>query len=327
MEMKFVFYTDPKLNWKEKIDLLNKEFPEVEFIAPEKRTDRDVEEAHAVVGMIPPDHLQRTKQLKMIFVSFTGPNMFPLDEFRKRGIRISNTHGNARYVAERAVSLVLAFYGKIPAYHEDLQNAKWHGLWGKGGLQDTWESIQEKRCAIIGTGEIGKWIAKFLKVFDCHVTGFKKKPVKGPMEYFDEIFLDLKKSLEKSEIIFVTLPLTDETEGMINADILSGLQGRFIVNVGRGGVIEEEALYNALRDGVLKGAGLDVWYTYPERGTASGYPSVYPFHELPNVILSPHVGGFVTPASLSNLDQTIENIRSYLKTGRPLFEIDLESKY
>lgn len=325
--MKFVFYTDPKADWKEKIDPLREEFPDVEFILPDERTDRDIEEAHALVGMMPPDHIHRAGQLKMVFVSFTGPNMLPLEEFRKRGIRLSNTHGNARYVAERAISLALAFYGKIVTYHEDLKRGGWHGLWGKGGLQDTWESIQGKRCGVIGTGEIGKWIARFLKVFDCHVTGFKKHAVKGKIRYFDDIIFDLKETLDMSEIVFVTLPLTGETQGMFDAGILSGMQDKFIVNVGRGGVIDEEAFYYALRDGILKGAGIDVWYTYPEMGTASGYPSRYPFHELSNVILSPHVGGFVAPASLLNIDQTIENIRSYLKTGRVHFEIDLEAEY
>jgi len=325
--MKFVFYTDPKLDWKEKVDQLSEEFPEVEFILPENRTDKDIEEAHAAVGMVPPDHMNRANQLQMIFVSFTGPNMFPLEEFRERGIRLSNTHGNARYVAERAISLALAFYGRILTYHEDLREARWHGIWGKGGLQDTWESIQGKRCAVIGTGEIGRWIARFLKFFGCYVTGFKKSAVKGEIRDFDEIFLELEKALEMSEIVFVTLPLTHETEGMFNAGILSGMKGKFIVNVGRGGVIEEEAFYCALKNGILKGAGIDVWYTYPERGTGWGYPSKYPFHDLPNVILSPHVGGFVTPAAKLNLDQTIENIRSYLKTGRPRFEIDLDRKY
>lgn len=325
--MKFIFYPDPKVNWEEEIDPLRKEFPDVEFILPEERTDRDVEEAHSLVGIMPPDDIHRAGRLKMVFVSFTGPNMLPLEEFRKRGVRLSNTHGNARYVAERAISLAMAFYGKIVTYHEDLKHARWHGLWGKGGLQDTWESIQGKRCGVIGTGEIGKWIARFLKVFDCPVTGFKKHGVKEEMPYFDDVFFDLKKSLDNSEIIFVTLPLTEETKGMFDAGVLSGMQDKFIVNVGRGGVIDEEAFYHALSDGILKGAGIDVWYTYPERGTASGYPSVYPFHELPNVILSPHVGGFVAPASILNIRQTIENIRSYLKTGRARYEIDLEEKY
>ncbi len=325
--MKFVFYTDTRLPWRERIEELSKEFPEVEFIYQENRKDEDIKEAHALVGMIPIDHIQKAKKLKIIFVSFTGPNMFPLEELRERGIRLSNTHGNARYVAERAIAMTMAFFGKIIEYHEDLKHDKWHGIWGKGRLKDTWDTIQGKRCTVVGTGEIGKWIAKFLKVFDCHVTGFKKRVFRGKMENFDELTLDLNEAIEKSEIVFVTLPLTKETEGMFSAEILAGMADKFLVNVGRGGVIDEKALYHALKDGVLKGAGIDVWYTYPERGSAWGHPSKYPFHELSNVILSPHVGGFVPTAAKSNLDQTIANIRSYLKTGHARFEIDLEFMY
>ncbi len=325
--MKFVFYYNNNLPWEEKIAELREEFQGVEFITPDRMTDRDIETAHALVGMIPIEHIRRASQLKMIFVSFTGPNMFPLEELRKRGIGLSNTHGNARFVAERGLALAMAFYGKVMEYHEDLKQDRWHGLWGKGGLGDTWNSIQGMRCAVIGTGEIGKWIAKFLKIFDCHVTGFKKRPSPGQIENFDKVTLDLEEALKESEIVFITLPLTDESRGMFDAGILSRMRDKFIVNVGRGDVIDEEALYKALKDGTLKGAALDVWFNYPERGTAKAEPSRYPFRDLPNVIMSPHVGGFVPKAAMLNLEQTIENIRSYLRTGRPVFEIDLNLMY
>ena len=116
---------------------------------------------------------------------------------------------------------------------------------------------------------------------------------------------------------------------MINARILSTMAGKFIVNVGRGEVVEEKALYEALKNGVLKGAGLDVWYTYPQPGKTGGIqlPSTYPFHELPNVVLSPHVGGLTPHAVEMNISQTIENMRTYLKTGRPRFELDPDLMY
>ena len=82
-------------------------------------------------------------------------------------------------------------------------------------------------------------------------------------------------------------------------------------------------MYNALKDGRLKGAGLDVWYDYPSGGDPEVvYPSRFPFHELSNVVLSPHVGGLTHHAVGLNIEHTIDNIRSYLKTGRPRFEID-----
>jgi phosphoglycerate dehydrogenase-like enzyme len=326
--MKFILYIDSSPPWIEKINELAMEFPEVEFIPQEKRTDKDLKEAHALIGgWIPPEDIKHAEELKMIFVSFTGPNMLPFQYLKERRIRLSNTHGNARYVAERGIAMVLSLYGKIIDYHLDLQKAKWHGIWSGRGLQDTWESIYGKHCAVIGTGEIGKWIAKFLAVFNCRITGFKKRPVSEKPEYFDEITLDLKEALDKSELIFITLPLTMETQGLFDTKILSGLHGKVLINLGRGGVIDERGLYESLKGGVLKGACIDVWYDYPERGTGSGYPSKYPFHELPNVVLSPHVGGFTSQAAQLNVEQTIQNIRAYLKTGRAHFEIDLDLMY
>jgi phosphoglycerate dehydrogenase-like enzyme len=96
--------------------------------------------------------------------------------------------------------------------------------------------------------------------------------------------------------------------------------------VGRGEVIDEEGLFNSLKNGILKGAALDVWFSYPDFGDER-YPSKYPFHELGNVLFSPHVGGSIEKASKINLEQTVENLRAYIKTGNPVFEVDISKKY
>jgi phosphoglycerate dehydrogenase-like enzyme len=250
-----------------------------------------------------------------------------LDYIKTHGIRISNVHGNARSVAERCIALALSFYGKIIDYHNDLKQFQWHGYWAKGTLSDTWESIQGKTCTVIGTGEIGKAIARYLKVFDCRTIGFKKRAVTEKPDCFDEITTDLNEALEKGELIFVTLPLTEDTRGMFSAEVLHRLKGKFLVNVGRGLIVDEEGLYRALKEGILKGSGIDTWYNYPEKGEATAKPSKYPIHELPNVILSPHLAGFTPQAAGANIEQTIENIRSYIQTGRAKFEVDPDLMY
>lgn len=263
----------------------------------------------------------------MIFVPFAGIDALPLDQLKARGVRISNSHGNAPYVAERAVAMAMAFYGRIIDYHNDLRNSRWHGFFAKGGVRDSWDSIREKTCAVLGTGEVGRYIAKYLKAFDCKVIGFKRRPVRKQLEHFDEITLKLDEALEKGELIFIGLPLTKETRGIFKADLLARLDGKFLVNVGRGKILDEEGLYESLRRGILKGAAIDVWYAYPEDGRDEGDPSAYPLHELPNVILSPHIAGFTPQAAELNIEQTIANIRSYLRTGSPRFEADLELMY
>jgi phosphoglycerate dehydrogenase-like enzyme len=327
--MKLVFYNKLNRFWLEKIEGLRNEFSHVDFITETERMNGNIEDADAVVvGELTPELLERLKNLKMIFVPYAGPDTLPFDQIKTRNIKVANVHGNAAYVAERAVAMALAFYGKIIDYHTDLKKSQWHGFWATGIVADSWDSMQTRTCAVIGTGAIGQYIAKFLKVFDCRVIGFKRRPPKRMPDFFDEITLDLNRALEQSELIFITLPLTKDTKGLISAKILSRLNGKFLINMGRGEVVDEQGLYRALKDGTLKGAALDVWYVYPKKGKSTAtQPSKYPIHELPNVVLSPHLAGFTPQAARLNIEQTIENIRSYLKTGKALFEIDPELMY
>jgi phosphoglycerate dehydrogenase-like enzyme len=326
--MKIVFHTKLNRLWVENIEALRRDFLEVDFITEKEQIEGEIESSDAFVGgEITLELIQRAKNLDIIFVPYAGINALPLKFIKDHGIRVANVHGNAPYVAERCIAMALTFYGKIIDYHDDLKNSKWHGYWAKGTANDTWDSIQGKTCAVIGVGEIGKYLAKYLKVFGCRVIGFKRKPVSGPMEHFDEITLDLSEVLETSELVFITLPLTDETWGMFSAEVLAKMKGKFLVNVGRGEIVDEEALYRSLKEGILKGAGIDVWYTYPKKDETTANPSRFPIHELPNVVLSPHLAGFTPQAAQVNIRQTFENIRTYIETGKAKFEVDPESMY
>ena len=107
----------------------------------------------------------------------------------------------------------------------------------------------------------------------------------------------LKALLPRANVLFVCLPHTPETDSLIGADELMALPpGAILVNIGRGRIVDEAALYHALYDGTLFAAGLDVWYTYPtdEASRVDTPPSAYPFHELENVVMSPHRAGHMT---------------------------------
>ena len=327
--MKIVFNYKLNPNWLAKIEELRQEFSHIDFIIGKDPVQREIEDADAIVcGELAPDLLKRCRNLKIIFVPYAGPDGLPFDQIKTRNIRVANVHGNAPYVAERAVAMALGFYGKLIDYHNDLKNFHWHGYWATGHVEDSWDSMQGRTCAVIGTGAIGHYIAKFLKVFDCRVIGFKRRPLKQLPQFFDDITLNLESALEPSELIFVALPLTQATKGLFSAGLLSRLNGKFLVNVGRGEVVDEEGLYRALKNGILKGAAIDVWYVYPQKGKSTAtQPSRFPIHELPNVILSPHLAGFTPQAARLNIAQTVANIRSYLKTGKALFEVNPESRY
>lgn len=326
--MKIIFLHRLNRFWQEKIGELRNEFGYIDFVTEPDRIDNEIETADAVVsGDISVEFIQKAQRLRMIFVPFAGVDELPLGYIREHGIGVSNAHGNAPHVAERCIAMALAFYGRIIDYHNDLRDSRWHGFAAKRGVRDTWDSIQGKSCAVIGTGQIGKHVARFLKAFACTVVGFKRSPAKERPEFFDEITLNLEEALEKGELIFICLPLTRETKGLFSAEILGKLEGRFLINVGRAQVVDEEGLYRSLKDGILRGAGIDVWYAYPQDSKDRGNPSRYPIHELPNVVLSPHVAGFTPQSARMNIEQTIENIRCYLKTGKPRFVVDTELMY
>jgi phosphoglycerate dehydrogenase-like enzyme len=326
--MKIVFYNRLNRLWLQRIEELRGEFKHVDFVADPDEVKSALEGANALVtGGITLELIRRAQRLEMIFVPFAGVDGLPLNYVRERGVKISNAHGNAPYVAERGIAMALAFYGKVIDYHNDLKESRWHGFAAHRGIRDTWDSVRGKTCAIIGTGEIGKQIAKLLKVFDCRVIGFKKRPVSETPAHFEQITHDLDEALQEGELIFICLPLTAQTKGMFSAEVLAGLKGKFLVNLGRGGIVDEEGLYRALKDGILKGAGIDVWYEYPREGEDQRNPSKYPIHELSNVVLSPHVAGFTPQSATLNTEQTIDNIREYLKTGKPVFEVNADLMY
>lgn len=326
--MKVVFCNRLNRFWGKSVEQLRQEFPDAELITDKDNQEQEMAHAHALVAnRLSKEQVQTCRNLEIIFVPHVGVNTLPLDRILALGIRISNVHGNSRYVAERAMALTLSFYGRVLECHNDLKASKWHGFWVGKGVRDSWDSIQGKTCAVIGVGEIGKYLAKHLKAFDCRVIGFKRRPVIDIPEGFDEITLDLQEAIDRAELIFVALPLTERTRGLFSHELLSGMQGKFLVNMGRGEVVSEKGLYHALKEGILLGAAIDVWYNYPKGGDEIANPSQYPIQELPNVILSPHLAGFTPQAARLNIEQTIENVRSFLKTDTPIFEVDLDQMY
>ncbi|MCX7027516.1 MAG: 2-hydroxyacid dehydrogenase [Spirochaetes bacterium] len=325
--MRIGFFMPPRSVWDGRIQALRLEFPEHDFIQGLLPEAPELPILDLIVAMsLPRESYLASPSLKAIFQPLTGVNHLPLAELAERGIRVFNVHANAFDVAERALAMTLAFYGRVVEYHNDLKASVWHGLWVKGGAKDNWDSLRGKSCAILGTGAIGVELAKLLKAFSCKVYGWRRRTDQGIPEGFDAVLPDLVSVIEKAEIVFLALPLTPATEGLISREVLASMKGKFLVNVGRGSLVDEKALYEALRDGVLKGAAIDTWYLYPQSGRL-GSPSRYAIQDLPNVILSPHVGGSTNQAAALAVDRTMANLIEYLSTGNCSCEVDLRAAY
>ena len=325
--MLILFLTRLDRYWDGKLDELRANFPEHDFVAYDNSDNpaKLLAEADLVVkGSLTAGEVELAKNLKAVVVPWTGVDGLPLRELRHRSILVANNHGNARIVAERAFALALALTGRIVELHNSMVKGMWLGR--PDGKNSQWFSILGKSCAVLGMGQIGQNIASFLKAFDCKVQGFKKH-ISENIEGIDLLTENLEEAIEGTNLIFVALPLTAETVGMISLEILQKMKGKYLINIARGKVIDEEALYETLVDGTLAGAAIDVWYNYPTKNMPFALPSKYPIHTLPNVVMSPHVGSWSDEGNSAMVDDTIRNIVSYIVGGEFIDNVDLDLSY
>ncbi len=299
--------------WPAALAALAREFPGHEFILDPAEARAALPRLDAILALrLEREAYEAASSLRAVFVPFTGLNHLPAELLLGRGARVFNVHGNAESVAQCAIAMTLAFYGRTVEFHEDLRAKRWHGFWVGKGAEDEWSSIYGRPAAVFGTGAIGTAIARILKAFDCPVVAYRRHSELPLPPCFDRAEGDFRAAVDGAELLFIALPLTPATEGLFSKELLAGAKGKFLVNVGRGPIVDEEGLYLALRDGILKGAAIDTWYQYPQGGATEGAPSRFPIHELPNVLLSPHVGGSTREAAPRNREETLANIRAWL---------------
>ncbi|WP_431272405.1 D-2-hydroxyacid dehydrogenase [Dankookia sp. P2] len=173
--------------------------------------------------------------------------------------------------------------------------------------------VEGQTALVIGTGPIGQEIGRLCRAFGLRTVGIRRDAAAGPPPGFDAVagFAALPDMLPRTDWLLLACPLTETTRGLIDARALALLPpGRHLINVSRGGVVEEPALLEALRSGHLAGAFLDVFTMEP-------LPQESPFWDLPNVIVSPH-----SAAASDGLPERVaaifcENLRRY-RSGEPL---------
>jgi phosphoglycerate dehydrogenase-like enzyme len=207
-------------------------------------------------------------------------------------IAVHNLHFNAAATAEVAIALLLATAKQIIPMDRALRNHDWTPRYQPNPSI----LLEGKNALVLGFGEIGRRVGRICKAMGMRVVGMKRHEEYGELNEDIEVrsMKALKELLPSTQVLIICVPLTPETENLIDHEALSLLpQDAIVVNVSRGPVIHEEALYRALRDGRIYAAGLDVWYNYPkdEESRTRTAPSRFPFHAMDNVVLSPHRAG------------------------------------
>ncbi len=252
--------------------------------------------------------LRRARNLRFIQTLAAGVDNIPFQDLPEQVVVASNSGANAEEVAEYAVALLLAAAKRIVLLDREMRRGIWRVEYPS--------LIKGSTVVIWGYGSIGREIARRLQPFKPRIYGVRRSG--GNDDYVDRILRpeEALEILPETDYLVIALPLTRETRGAIDSEVLRRLrEGAVVVNVGRGPVIDEEALFDELSRGRLW-AALDVWWVYPSRRGEETFQDL-PFHLLENIVMTPHVAGTWPGYREKLLRHALENLRRFLMGEEP----------
>jgi phosphoglycerate dehydrogenase-like enzyme len=276
---------------------------------PEPDAFADVEIAYFSGDLFPDDvrpfarALRQAKPLRWLHTFSAGVDDPFFQRLLETGVRISTSSGaQAVPIAQTVMMYLLALSRDLPGWLAD-QSAR---RWNPRAIGD----LQGRRLLVLGLGPIGQEVARLGLAFGMDVVGLRRSP-RGDEPCTTRPLAELAEQLPEADAVVLALPLSEETRGILGRDEIARMKTSAVVaNVGRGDLVDEPALVDALRGGRLAGAGLDVFAVEP-------LPEESPLWSLPNVIVTPHSSGTSAGNRLRADAIFLENLERYL-AGRPL---------
>lgn len=286
----------------------------------ENPTDQELAEAEVIVGFPPVPRLGAAANLKWLQIPWSGADGYAdHPDFPGHVVLTNATGAFGRPIAEYAFAAVFSLMRRFHQYRDCQKDARWE-------RQGDEMSPTGKHVLILGAGDIGTNVARLFQMMDCRITGVRRVVRNIPREFDNMITLDqVDQVLPEADIVICCMPHTPLTQGFMNRKRLELMKSTAIfVNVGRGTLVDHDALADVLNAGKIYGAALDV--TCPEP-----LPQEHPLWKCRNVIITPHVSG-QTFAGLSDKADYFfqvckENLENY-RDGKPLAnQVDLKTGY
>lgn len=291
------------------------------FSQPVNQTEISAEDlawAEVILGNVSPDLLQHAPNLKWLQTNSAGVAEFTVPGVLPQGAALTNASGAYGHaIGEHLLACLLSLMKKLHTYRDAQKTGEWHS-------QGAVRTLVDANVLILGMGDIGGEFGKRCHALGAHVIGIRRSQRPAP-DYAEAVYplSQLDDLLPTADVVAITLPGTAETNGMFNANRFSLMkQGSYLLNVGRGTIVDTDALCRALQSGHLAGAALDV--TDPEP-----LPPQHPLWHEPNAIITPHISGFF------HLEETyrrivaifIENLQRF-SAGQPLCNpVDFSTGY
>ena len=267
-------------------------------------TAKRIAEGHVLVvtGFWNNDFIEAGKDLCFIQACGAGYNQFNLDALTTKGLRFANASGvNVNAVSDHAMALILSLMRKIHLARDNQHSKHWRGMISDITRRE--DELAGKTIIIFGMGAIGSRVAHLAKAFEMHVIGIRRN-VDAIRNLVDEAYApgSFTSLLGRADFVVLTCPLTDQTRNIIDDDALKLLRkDAYLINVARGGCVDEPALIGALQTGEIAGAGIDTTVDEPLSTKSALW-------DLSNVILTPHTAGETQSYEENVLDILLENL-------------------
>ena len=247
------------------------------------------------------EHIRAMPKLELILTVGIGFEWVDLQAAGEAGIVVANNVGtNSFSVAEQAMALLLAIMRDVCAADDAVRSGGW------ANARQPRPLIYQKRVGILGLGEVGASIARRAAAFDASI-GYHNRRPRDDVSY--DYYASLPELAAASDILVVSCPGGPATRGLVNRDILDALgPSGYLINVGRGSVVDTDALVQALHERRIAGAGLDVWLGEPETPEA--------LIKAPNLVLSPHIGGRSPESVAAARNQISQNLKAHFAGGQ-----------
>lgn len=254
--------------------------------------------------------------LRIIGVSRAGLENVNVAKATERGILVFNVMGrNAHAVSDFAVGMMLAECRNIARAHDAIKNGTWRKTFANS---DNVPELNGKTIGLVGFGFIGSLVAKKLSGFDVTVVVYDPWADPERIKAAGAQQVELEELFRISDFISLHARLTEDNKKMVNAELLSLMKPTaYLVNTGRAGLVDQDALVETLRAGKIQGAALDVFTTEP-------LPAGSPFLELDNVTLTTHIAGTTSDALTNSPFLLMEDIAAFLRTGNAKFIVNRE---
>jgi phosphoglycerate dehydrogenase-like enzyme len=234
-----------------------------------------------------------------------------------QGAVLCNCFGHETAIAEYVMTALLMRH--VPMVDADARLRRGEWAWWAGRPGALRSELGSQTIGLLGYGHIGKAIGARAKAFGMRVSIANRSPVPVSAMVDESCGLDaLAPFMASADIVVVSLPLTEDTQGIVDTDAFAAMRpDAVIVNVGRGPVINETALFEALRDKRIGGAVIDTWYTYPSDAKPETTPGNLPFEGLTNLVMTPHMSGWTEGTVRRRQEAIAANIRR-LEQNLPL---------